>query len=1342
MNQKMAYIFLSLIIFLSLANQTKASVFDTAWYYGGTFNSPSSPEIKSIATTIQIPSQIDTQLNPFYILTSAVDNTGSYDQIGFSNHLNSSTLQYNWVIIYSYTTGSPYHYHTIPAKALVPGSTYIFTISANSGIINYTVYQNSTVFWTDSIETGGNYLTSPTYTDYEEVHSLVIYNALGAGFPSTPKPLPFNVYFYHSNWTSINGIVTDTNWLPYSIGEPANVSLIIEGNSIFIENIKIPLTAIITPISNTLRIGNASQFKLIASGGVPPYTYSWSSNAPFTNCVTFGNSIVPTSSSATNANCNFATYSAVSGFNPFFINEGTTLLAGNYLVNLTVTDYLENVIKVNRTVQVKEASNTMTPYSMDSYLGNIGPTSYYNVTIVNNANTPTNSTAPVLVTYNNNPSRTVFFWDNGTIIKSWFTSGGHSNTYYYLNLSKSIPSESSITIHMGVGPDNGSIDYTGLCKQSYNNGGMVTLQNSICIEPSPIGEAPMYSTTYGAHDNGQMVFNQYDSFISNQTNLNSYNSFYSDWQQNNVTSYGNGLSLNGLLITRKTFNNLNTVILSDLYGSDAIPYGFAPFVPAHDAAGWVDPDTCYVNFGDGPILWTNGSNGYDAHDDYCFGNRNLPSIIGGYNSTSQIAASISNGPSGQAIGNLTNSVYIGSYHVAVGSSFMGHYIAIMSRSAQTPAVNFAPVSYPLANLHPLILNITAFFNFNRLFLGQSIHFNITISNGAYYGSEPYNLSFAIMSKVGSCATSPTSHCIVYQGNSVITHDGTPQTINVTANQIIAYSGSQLPAGNYTIFTTVQKGAAAIAQTYLNFTINNPDVPISTSNNQGSTTGSNFQQMITFSPSNNTYYPYEANDLGNIRFYQSANELYSWCESGCTSNLHPQVPITLTNSQNTLVQSGFQQMMTFNAQTYNAYEASDLGNIRFYQGANELYSWCESGCSSTSSKTVFWIGLSNSISANGNSVVNAIFLSITTEYDGNYAGEAPQLSQSYAQYDNGAKVFNSFYQDFNGTSCPSGASCIGTTSPVINNGIVLNSISTTYSQITYSPSSKQNIIEFYGNVLTASSSGTSILALTGSLGEFLYYEPVLGIPHSGGPTYHATQVADEADYCLASPGNFSTYPSSGYHIYSMELTSSNIIGQYDYNSLSQATSNCAEQYNSIGFSVQETGHLAAYWLRMRVYPTNGIMPSVTFGNVQVTQATFWVKLPAGISANSNAIVNMTFLPTNTEYDGIYAGEAPQLSCNNPSNTVSGCASGQYGKYDNGANVFALYDGFAGNTLSGIWSHTGTVNVDNGVSAVSGSISSASYNSLLYVGDTYGYAIASVCPNICSHNNKMGTLGFDA
>ena len=127
-----------------------------------------------------------------------------------------------------------------------------------------------------------------------------------------------------------------------------------------------------------------------------------------------------------------------------------------------------------------------------------------------------------------------------------------------------------------------------------------------------------------------------------------------------------------------------------------------------------------------------------------------------------------------------------------------------------------------------------------------------------------------------------------------------------------------------------------------------------------------------------------------------------------------------------VPAPFQLMLTFNP-TSNGYsnaESPDLGNLRFYYGSSELYSWCESGCSSASSSATFWVTLTNQITAGQNNIITMYFLpaegsvcpscTYDTEYDGVYAGEAPQLSSTYGQYDNGQNVF-SFYDNFAGNA---------------------------------------------------------------------------------------------------------------------------------------------------------------------------------------------------------------------------------------------------------------------------------------------------------------------------------------
>src|SRR5579872_313736 len=127
----------------------------------------------------------------------------------------------------------------------------------------------------------------------------------------------------------------------------------------------------------------------------------------------------------------------------------------------------------------------------------------------------------------------------------------------------------------------------------------------------------------------------------------------------------------------------------------------------------------------------------------------------------------------------------------------------------------------------------------------------------------------------------------------------------------------------------------------------------------------------------------------------------------TSAINAYVSITLTNSQTSATPATFQQKVTFNPSSYSTYEASSLGNIRFCVDtmcSNKLFAWLESctpSCTTSATSASVWVKLTSSISASGGTLtIYMVFLPTTTTFDGNYWGEAPTLSGSYAQYDNG------------------------------------------------------------------------------------------------------------------------------------------------------------------------------------------------------------------------------------------------------------------------------------------------------------------------------------------------------
>ena len=145
----------------------------------------------------------------------------------------------------------------------------------------------------------------------------------------------------------------------------------------------------------------------------------------------------------------------------------------------------------------------------------------------------------------------------------------------------------------------------------------------------------------------------------------------------------------------------------------------------------------------------------------------------------------------------------------------------------------------------------------------------------------------------------------------------------------------------------------------------------------------------------------------------------------TTQQYSYVPITITNSQSSATPNPFQQMVTWDPASYSSYEAANLGNVRFCadsQCASPLYAWlesCSSTCStggSTSSSATAWVRLTSSVGASGGQLtIYMVFEATSVNFDDNYWGEAPQLSSTYAQYDNGANVFTAYFNGNTATS---------------------------------------------------------------------------------------------------------------------------------------------------------------------------------------------------------------------------------------------------------------------------------------------------------------------------------------
>jgi len=133
-----------------------------------------------------------------------------------------------------------------------------------------------------------------------------------------------------------------------------------------------------------------------------------------------------------------------------------------------------------------------------------------------------------------------------------------------------------------------------------------------------------------------------------------------------------------------------------------------------------------------------------------------------------------------------------------------------------------------------------------------------------------------------------------------------------------------------------------------------------------------------------------------------------------------VRISLVNQEPEAVPGPFQQMLVVDSSRYVSAEAPNLENVEFFdEHGRILRSWMESGNSSVASRTIYWIQLTEGIPA---STVLNIYMGFADQEQNllntTTTGEAPGLSSSYGQYDDGNAVFL-HYANFAGTDLPAG-----------------------------------------------------------------------------------------------------------------------------------------------------------------------------------------------------------------------------------------------------------------------------------------------------------------------------------
>ena len=329
-------------------------------------------------------------------------------------------------------------------------------------------------------------------------------------------------------------------------------------------------------------------------------------------------------------------------------------------------------------------------------------------------------------------------------------------------------------------------------------------------------------------------------------------------------------------------------------------------------------------------------------------------------------------------------------------------------------------------------------------------------------------------------------------------------------------------------------------------------------------------------------------------------------------------ITITNSQTTPTPAPFQQMINLSISYGGWYSvtgmiASNFQNVEFFSSNGlAVPSWLENY---SSSQFIYWVKLQNGIPASSSVKVYMVFFPKSYNVLNNVNdGEAPQIPcieegitnaskcSVYAEYDDGANVFNNYW-NFAGTAVPSSMTSSGTVT--VDNGVTVSfgGYLTTTTTFTY-PS---NIIADFGFTAPTANAGDAWY-------QFGY------VSQSGGFTYDSsTAIAwntyDSPPYFVSESGaggssdfivhtNFlsGTAPTGSFNVGSVYWGSpSSDSGWINYGNEITQTTNIPSSALYLGINNNQGDGTAPpvptlYWLRTRAYPPNGVMPSVSFGSI--------------------------------------------------------------------------------------------------------------------------------------------------
>ena len=334
-----------------------------------------------------------------------------------------------------------------------------------------------------------------------------------------------------------------------------------------------------------------------------------------------------------------------------------------------------------------------------------------------------------------------------------------------------------------------------------------------------------------------------------------------------------------------------------------------------------------------------------------------------------------------------------------------------------------------------------------------------------------------------------------------------------------------------------------------------------------------------------------------------------------------VPITITNGANVPTSAPFQQMINITESQFpNITYSNTIANFEFFtQSGTVIPAWIESN---DSGKIITWVNLPTAIPASSSVTIYIGFAPKTTNLLSSSGttgiGEAPQLPcdstptsscSTYAEYDDGAKVFNDYWNFAGGTGQPvynidnfKSITCvpntITTANIIINNGLKFDNNypnsaggeAAYYTGSFFSPPfiletlSETTYLSINGYDSSGSGFNSTTTNLCGTGTSDLTWES--GTVNISGSNDANLQITTNSETLSAIPINvFSVYGTGG--------STSSSFAELNYNTIFTSTNALPSESYLFMAQLGENAIQVTQWARVRAYPPNGVMPTVTF-----------------------------------------------------------------------------------------------------------------------------------------------------